>query len=439
MSRFGRDYLIVGNYISRVFPFLGVRFIAVNDGIDSIRPADVDSLDTSFKALIYDLYSRDLSRKIRSAKRFRAQKGEYLAAQPLYGYAKDPDRKNHLVIDLPAAEIVRRIFKMVGDGVPLDKVAKQLNEEGVLTPMQYKVSTGCVDTAWNCINKDNFWTEAAVLRIVRNEEYLGSTVYGRRYYDIIGQGHSVKVSKKDWIVVPGMHKPVVSQEAFDRAQAALHEYKERQTAQGAKTKIRCGVCGHAMGYSKTKQPYFYCRTLRVTDAYSCPQEHILEAEIHAALLDSLRQYAGMVVDLERMQREQDARRKADGTSIRRELRSLQEGLAQQKQKSKSLYEAFALGEMEKSEYLTAKTAIQKAQEGMESKIAELGNALDNLSTANDLRDTISPKIQKFVDAEDISREMMDEILDVVLVFPGRRLEIQWKYQDEVSKIVQSLA
>ena len=111
LSRFGRDYLTVGNYISSVFPFLGVRFIAVNDGYDSSRPMDVDSLDTSFKALLYDFYSRDLSRKVRKAKRFRAQRGDFLSPFAPYGYVKDPANKNHLLIDPPAAETVRRIFQ----------------------------------------------------------------------------------------------------------------------------------------------------------------------------------------------------------------------------------------------------------------------------------------------------------------------------------------
>lgn len=282
MSRFGRDYLTVGNYISKVFPFLGVRFIAVNDGIDSIRPRDIDSLDTSFKALLYDLYSRDLSRKTRSARRFRAQKGEYLGARPLYGYVKDPERKNHLIIDPPAAEIVRHIFSMVGGGMSIAQTAKTLNQQQIPTPMQYKISAGAF-VNWHCVSKENFWTEAAVLRVIRDEQYTGSTVYGRRYYDIIGQSHSVKVSKKDWIIVPDVHEPIVSREEYDQAQAALKEYKERDVVAGTKTKIRCGGCGHAMERHNTKQPYYDCRTLRVTDRFPCPPEKIPEQEIHAAL------------------------------------------------------------------------------------------------------------------------------------------------------------
>ena len=193
LSRFGRDYIIVGNYISRVFPFLGVRFIAVNDNFDSIRPEDLGSLETSFKTMIYDFYSRQLSRKVRDAKLQLARKGEFLSHHAPYGYTKDPDRKKHLVIDPPAAEVVRRIFQMVADGQSAAQTAKALNLEGVLTPMRYKLAANCSRTVWNCIREENFWTDQAIIRIIRDERYLGkvnilrSTLYTTRSIDISGK------------------------------------------------------------------------------------------------------------------------------------------------------------------------------------------------------------------------------------------------------------
>ena len=126
LSRFGRDYLTVGNYISRIFPFLDVRFIAVNDGFDSINPLDIDSLDTSFKTLLYDLYSKSLSRSVRNAKAFRAGRGDYLAPFAPYGYIKDPENHRHLLIDPEAAEVVRMIFRMAGEGMKIHEIAHEL-------------------------------------------------------------------------------------------------------------------------------------------------------------------------------------------------------------------------------------------------------------------------------------------------------------------------
>ena len=132
LSRFGRDYLVVGNYISRVFPVLGVRFIAVNDGFDSSRPQDIDSLDTAFKTLIYDLYSRELSGKVKNAKRMRAEKGLFLRPFAPYGYVKDPEDKNRLLIDKEATDIVRKIFALTIDGVRPTEIAAMDSESGYI-------------------------------------------------------------------------------------------------------------------------------------------------------------------------------------------------------------------------------------------------------------------------------------------------------------------
>ena len=227
MSRFGRDYLVVGNYISKVFPFLGVRFIAVNDGVDSIRPNDTDSLDTSFKALIYDLYSRDLSRKVRSAKNFRAQKGDFLAPFAPFGYVKNPENRKQLVADPAAAGIVRQIFQMAADGMKTVQIAKALNREGIPTPMVYKRMAGCSRSVWPCVREDNFWTHRKVSLILRDERYLGKSIYGKHVRDIVGNQHLVKCRRDDWMTVEGTHEGIVAQEEFDRAQDAMRKFSER--------------------------------------------------------------------------------------------------------------------------------------------------------------------------------------------------------------------
>ena len=177
LSRFGRDYLVVGNYISRVFPFLGVRFIAVNDGFDSSRPQDIDSLDTSFKTLIYDLYSRELSGKVKNAKRMRAEKGLFLSPFAPYGYVKAPEDKNRLIIDDEAADIVRKIFTLTADGVKPVEIAAMFNREGVPTPMLYKRAAGCSRDRWPSIHEENFWTTGVICKVLRDERYIGKCVY----------------------------------------------------------------------------------------------------------------------------------------------------------------------------------------------------------------------------------------------------------------------
>ena len=312
---------------SSVFPFLGVRFIAVNDGFDSIRPADIDSLETSFKTLLYDLYSRDLSRKVRSAKKFRAQRGDFLAPFAPYGYVKDPADKSRLVIDPEAAETVRRIFRLAADGNDTKQIAILLNREQVPTRMLYKRAAGCSRTKWPSVLENNFWIEQIVARILRDERYIGKNIFGKRTRDMVGHTHTVKVSRADWITSENAHESIVTQEEFDRAQTAMRAYHERGEIKKHHRplygKVRCGICGYAMEYTSGKQKYLYCRTPRNNAAYTCagrtPESDILEA-----VSDGLRAQALMAVELRRLWEEQHQGQKKDTAAMRKALTELRE-------------------------------------------------------------------------------------------------------------------
>jgi DNA invertase Pin-like site-specific DNA recombinase len=440
LSRFGRDYLTVGNYISSVFPFLGVRFIAINDGFDSIRPADIDSLETSFKALIYDLYSRDLSRKIRSIKRFRAQQGDFLSSFAPYGYIKDPAHKKRLIIDPEAAEIVRRIFRLTADGQKKEHLARQLNAEGVPTPMLYKRAAGCTRTKWNNLFDENFWTGGLIYGILRDERYVGRIVYGKHTRDRIGHAHVVRVDREDWIVVENTHEGIVTREEFDRAQAAIRA-SERSTVRNQnhplQKKIRCGTCGYAMSRVQGPAPYFVCRTSRMNAAYTC-RGRIPEADILETVTEGLHVQALMAVELSRLWEEQRQGRKKDITAARKNLAGLRETHQRLSQQVSGLYESFALGEISKTEYLAAKASAVKQRDNAAARISELEAALENMGMDGSLRNSFASAFGKYLEVEEITSEITTEVLKEVRVFPGNRFEIVWNYQDELEKLILDL-
>jgi len=441
LSRFGRDYLTVGNYISRVFPFLDVRFIAINDGFDSIRTADLDSLETAFKTLLYDLYSRDLSRKVRSAKRFRAQQGEWQAAIAPYGYKRDPARKTHMVIDQPAAEVVRRIFGMVAEGIPALKVAKTLNQECVPTPMLYKQAQSAVPRRWNSLCAENYWTDSAIIRIVRDEQYLGKVIYGKRYYDKIGQGHSLKVSRKDWIVVDGMHEAIVSQEEFDRAQEALHEFAERSvTSSGSplSKKVRCGICGHTMVHKAVKYPYFFCRTPRLTDSALCSDERILESDITEIILAGLRAQAVSAVKWGRIWEARHQKEKTDLIAVQKQVSVLKEICLKQDSQIRDLYETLIAGDISRGEYRAAKATLVSKRDEIKGRIAELEAILRNADSEDKLSKPVVTSFQKYTEVTAISKEIMTDVLKEVQIYPGGRIEVVWNYCEDYKRLLRDL-
>lgn len=441
LSRFGRDYLIVGNYISCVFPFLGVRFIAVNDGFDSIRPADVDSLETSFKTLLYDLYSRDLSRKVRSAQRFRAQRGDFLSPFAPYGYIKNPANKAHLVIDPEAAETVRRIFRLAAEGRGTEQIATLLNREAVPTPMLYKRAAGCSRTRWSSIYEDNFWTDRTVSKILRDERYLGKNIYGKRIRDRVGHTHTLKVSRADWISVENTHEGIVTQEEFDRAQETMRAFVERDEVKKHDWplygKVRCGVCGYTLYSTIGKQMYFYCHTPRINAAYTCAPR-TPESDILGAVLEGLRVQALIAVDLRQLWEEQHREQKKDTAAMVKSLSGLRETHQRLCQQINGLYESFALGEIGKTEYLASKAAAVQQRDSIAAQINELEAVLENTDKDGELINDFVSTFGKYIEVEEITSEIVAEVLKEVRIYPDGRFEITWNFRDELKEPILDL-
>ena len=347
LSRFGRDYLTVGDYISRVFPFLGVRFISVNDGFDSSNPLDIDSLDTSFRTLIYDLYSRDLSRRVKSAKKARAERGAFLSPYAPYGYVKDPKDKNHLLIDTEAAVVIRRIFQRAADGLKAWEIAAELNGDGICSPKNYNVEAGCTRTPWRSIQEENLWTASLVAKFLRDERYIGKTVYGKRSRDIVGSTHTVKISRNDWIVVPDRHEAIVPEALFEKAQACMREYREREVMTGGgnplKRKVICGVCGHAMQRDNKKNGSYRCVMKRLNTGFDCSEDRIPEPDILEAVIDTIQVYAQYAVSIDRLLQTRQAQRQLDRKQAQRRLQTLQSRKAQLDERLQDLYERLVEG------------------------------------------------------------------------------------------------
>lgn len=442
ISRFGRDYLTVGRYLFQIFPSLGVRFIALNDGFDSIRSMEVDSLGTSFKTLLYDLYSWDLSSKVRSTLHFRAKEGKFLSPFAPYGYIKHPDNKNLLMIDPEAAEIVRRIFQMAVAGQRPQHIAKALNQEDVPTPMMYKQMMGCTRT-WSSIHGENFWTHVLVAKILRDERYTGKMVYGKRTRDKVGHIHTTKVKRAEWTTVENTHAGIVTQEQFDRAQASLRKFMERNEISLGKgvplyKKVRCGVCGHTMTHSKTKQPYYFCKTSRVTDIFLCTEEHLPECDLMEAIRKSLHMQALLAVEWKDLWQEQQKREQLSVATMEKHLRTLKKANDKVGQQSRELYESFALGKCSKADYLAAKRVIAGQRDTIATQIVELEAQLKNTDADGGLNNRFISSLQKYEGVENITQEIVSDVVKEVLVYPGGRFEIIWTYQEDFERLLMAL-
>lgn len=441
LSRFGRDYLTVGNYLSRVFPFLGVRFITVNDGFDSACTTDIDSLETSFKTLLYDLYSRDLSRKVKSAKRFQAERGDFLSPFAPYGYVKNPSNHKQLSIDPNAAQVVHRIFEMAAEGYGTIQIAKILNEEQIPTPMQYKRTSNCSRTFWNCVREDNFWTHTTVTVILRDERYTGKNIYGKRTREEVGSAHTVRVETKNWITTEHTHDAIVTKQEFERTQEQLRKYARRNTVlQGRKEtvlykKVRCGICGHTMARSKSKKPYYICKTHRVIDAYSCMKEPILESDLIENVLTGLRMQAYYAVEASRIWEEKQRNKMIDKDKGYQQISRLKEIRAGLENTIQELYESLALGEMEKEAYLATKSIATKKWEEVTAKIKKLEAELQNITADGKLDNPFIDHFSSYTEVEKLTKEIAADVLKEIFVYPDSQLHLVWNYQEDFKRLI----
>ena len=442
LSRFGRDYLTVGDYISRVFPFLGVRFIAVNDGFDSIRPQDTDSLETSFKALIYDLYSRDLSEKIKSARRQRAEQGLYISAYAPYGYRKDPADKNRLLIDEEAAEVVRRIFQGIADGKSTFDLAAELNSEEIPTAMQYKKKTGCTRAHWNAVHEDNFWTPRAITRILRDERYLGRTVYGKRRNLEIASTRSAAVNRSDWIVSENRHEAIVSKELFDLAQEKLGN--ERQSIHSVSTgtkmlkrKIYCGSCGLAMDRSDSKSHNYLCRNRNLNTGYDCPTEGIPEQDILDAVLTAIRTYARLAVDLEELNRQQEEKRQIERRQTIQQITALQNEKRQKEGLLQELYEGFVDAKFTKDRYLSEKKKLSDRMREIADSVNSLEEMLREQTPDKDPSEILR-HCAEYAQIDDLTLTLYYDLVERIDIYKNGRIEVKLSFSDDILRLAEEL-
>lgn len=439
LSRFGRDYLTVGDYISRVFPFLGVRFISVNDGFDSNNPLDIDSLDTSFRTLIYDLYSRDLSRRVKSAKKARAERGAFLSPYAPYGYVKDPEDKNHLLVDAEAADVIRRIFQMAADGTKTWQIAAALNGEGVSSPKNYKVEAGCTRTPWRSIQEENFWTASLVAKFLRDERYTGKTVYGKRSRDIVGSTHTVKISRNDWVIVPDRHEAIVPEALFEKAQTCMREYREYEAASGSgnplKRKVVCGVCGHAMQRDSRKNVSYRCVMKRLNTGFDCSEEKAPEADILEAVIDTIQVYAQYAVSIDRLLQTRQAQRQLDCKQAQRRLQTLQSRKAQLDERLQDLYEGLVEGEISRESFAAQKKALTAQAEEISRTVLELERTI---SGSDDNGNAVIEQFKSYAGITVLTREISIELLHSVTIYPDGRMDIRLNLVDEIEALLETL-
>jgi len=442
LSRFGREYIEAGRYIEKLFPALGVRFIAINDNYDTAHLDAASSLILPFRNLINDSYCRDTSIKIRSHFDVKRRNGDFIGSFAAYGYAKDPENKNRLVIDPEAADVVRDIFAWRIAGMSCQRIADELNALGVPSPMEYKRGKGMNYKSGYRVHNKTKWAATAIHRILKNEVYLGVMEQGKRTTPNYKVKTVIHRPQKEWMRVENVHEAIVSREDFELAARLLRS--DTRTAPGKKAVhpfagiICCGDCRGGMVrkttyYDDRTYHYYACITHRADNSV-CSPHTISEAKLEQAVLEGINFHIRAVAELNGTL-EAIARRplqKVAAEKMDKRLEALRQELVKKQEIRDSLYRRYAAGEVSKSDFYEFKRIFtqdcEEAERAIEAQQCELDRMLE-CSTPD------SPWIEhfrKFGHLETLTREVLVRLVERVLVYEGGRIEIVFRYQEQFS-------
>ena len=448
LSRLGRNYIETGRYLEKIFPFLGVRFIAVTDHYDSAAESDdADQIIVPFKNLINDAYCRDISIKIRSQLDVKRKNGQFIGSFAAYGYLKDPEDKNHLIVDAYAADIVRLIFNLKIDGYSSQRIATRLNEMGVLPPLEYKRSRGMNYNSGFRSGANPKWAVTSINRILTNELYTGMMVQGKNRKINYKVKKSSPIEKENWIRVENTHEAIISGETFQYVQNLL----ELDTRIAPKKKsvylfsgfLRCGDCGQNMVKRSTtkngkKYCYYHCSTYKNKEG--CSSHLISEQLVYDVVLDSVKKQIALLIEAEKIIQKNgmDTYKKVESRSLEKQLTALYEEVERYKDLKTRLYQDMVDGIVSREEYheynqrFTEKIQkAEKAKEESEKKMQEL--------SAKEKR--LHPWIEdfkKYKNIQSLDRKAVVTLIEQIVVYSKEEIEIQFKYSDEIQEMMDAI-
>lgn len=452
LSRFGRDYIEAGEYLEKIFPFLGVRFISITDGYDSLTAGDAEgALMIPLKNMINDVYAKDISRKIITSFRARQEKGEYLPAFPPYGYVKSKTKAYRYEVDEEVAPYVRMIFEWKAAGVSHSEICKRLNDMGAVTPARRKVELGI----WHAEKyKHTIWHGRTIIDIMKNATYTGTLVYGRMPKSLY-QGIKCHRAKPDeWRCIPDAHEAIVSQELFDKVQKIFDERSARMQKKWAESKqvrdkivnlfvkrIYCGDCGKRMRFVKgnnaLRDKNFYytnyvCGGYLDSGYRNCTRHSIRYQDVVDAV------FAAMQVQMEYALNQEKMMQKLRGTAKERNLidqyvakvNYLTQELKKVNSRREGLFESFAEGILDEADYQYAKKSYDEEYASLEKQLSEAKSRkkeLDGVLTANN---EWLQAMHKVEDATELDQDLVNALVKKVLIYEDNRVEVEFKFREQ---------
>lgn len=441
LSQFGREYLDAGEYIERIFPFLGVRFIAINDNYDSLhRNEGSDDLIIPFKNLINEAYCRDTSVKIRSQLEIKRQRGDFIGPFATFGYRKDPDDHHKLLIDDYAANVVRDIFKWKLEGVSSGDIADRLTRTGIPTPMDYKRSQGMRYKTSFRVKVESEWSANMVLRILKNPVYIGTLEQGRVTTPNYKIKRLVHKPREDWTVVEGCHAPIIESLDFEVVQKVL-ALDTRTTPGGEGVElfsgmVYCGECGSAMirktvPSGKKKYVYYVCSAHK-KQSEVCYSHNLRDVQLNEIVLNSLKKHIRNVIGLAGLMEITSTvqLQQASLMKLQERLDHKQNEIERNQRLLRSLYENLNDGIIDREEYLDFKKTYSKRREDAEKQAEDIRLEMEREASQSSQGHSWMNRFREYQNIVELDRTIVVSLIERILVFRDHRVEIVYRWHNE---------
>ena len=449
LSRWGRNYPEVSEYLDQIFPFLGVRFISVNDQYDSNdHKGQTAPMGVAFSSIVHDIYSKELSVKVKQAHVSKAKKGEYVVGTVPYGFIRPKEKDNRLVIDETAAIVIRRIFDMASEGMQNTKIVATLNAEGIDSPLEHRRRNGRSTLALRPKAGRSFWDGHMIYRILGDERYTGILVYAKTKKvsrsATGGKKREVKLPEAEWIRVPDALPAIISAELFEMVNERRRKNKrgsqsgERNTQPRSPFvgKVVCGHCGQKLSLSQARNPFFRCLSVKRNTGLGCYGGMVRVNDLNEVLLATVKLEAQKALDLmEQRQSQQQAHSpvSVEKDSVSSELKRLTANIALLEQRGMALYEAFAEGKVDRESYVTAKDTNSADLEATQNRIAELSQRLATIEMADTTQPSVvnETALHRILTATEATGEAMS-LLDRMIIYDGRRIEVRFVFSNPLA-------
>ncbi|MGN0396308.1 MAG: recombinase family protein, partial [Coprococcus sp.] len=410
------------------FPQKNVRFIAINDNYDSLNHhGNTIELDTAFKTLLYDLYSKDISAKVKTSLENKCSNGEYVFGQPPFGYKKSSEVKNCVVVDEEEAKIVRYIFSLAIRGKSSAQIVGQLHDEHIPTITQMRKP----DKA-DSNDRILMWSETAVRRILNNRFYLGEMAYGKSVRQSVGSRKSIPVPKENWKIIHAHHEPLITDEMFLKAAAfnTNHSNRLNRKKHPLTGKLYCGGCGYALTYrpltGRNRYRRFECKKhaiLQITECCTYIRADLLEQIILLMFNNELRLCGNAIRLKENLHLYQQAvicllKKKKDEYRLE---------IEQEYTKKSMLYEKYAFGELDGEEYRITSGELTKQISSLTEKADKTEDMITSIENEYLTLEEDMELICRFLHIEELTQILVDTFIKKIDVYKDRRIEVEWNF------------